>query len=61
MPPPIDPMSKKSVDQTENDAIQEMAHDLIQQAIDLLHTLNDVQYTHSSKVMPGGTIGKHLR
>ncbi|CAO3653250.1 unnamed protein product [Mucor fragilis] len=41
--------------------IQEMACDIIQQAIDLIHTLHDEQYTQTSKVMFGGTIGKHIR
>jgi hypothetical protein len=60
MPPPIALVSKQ-VDRNDNESIQDMAHDLIQQSIDLIKTLDDAQYTHSSKVMPGGTIGKHMR
>ncbi|KAI8051381.1 uncharacterized protein B0P05DRAFT_562530 [Gilbertella persicaria] len=42
-------------------SLQEMAHDIIQQAIDLLHLVKNEQYTKVSSVMPGGTIGKHMR
>lgn len=46
---------------TKNIPIYEMATKIVQQSIDLLNTLNTEQYTHSSTVMPGGTIGKHVR
>jgi hypothetical protein len=41
--------------------IQEMACDILQQGIDLIQLLQDEQYTQISKVMFGGTIGKHIR
>lgn len=61
MSAPISPPSKQPVDKNDMEVLQDMAHDLIQQSIDLIKTLNDAQYTHFSKVMPEGTIGKHTR
>ncbi|KAI7904127.1 uncharacterized protein BX663DRAFT_431818 [Cokeromyces recurvatus] len=47
--------------QQQNEQIVHMAVDVIQQSIDLINRLNDKQYTFISKVMAGGTIGKHIR
>lgn len=41
--------------------LEKVAIAIIQQAIDLVHTLQDEDYTYDSKVMPAGTIGKHIR
>ncbi|KAI7896278.1 uncharacterized protein EV154DRAFT_435331 [Mucor mucedo] len=41
--------------------LEKVAIAIIQQAIDLVHSLQDEHYTYDSKVMPAGTIGKHIR
>lgn len=41
--------------------LEKVAIAIIQQAIDLVLTLHDDDYTYTSKVMPAGTIGKHIR
>ncbi|KAI8988494.1 hypothetical protein BDF20DRAFT_855971 [Mycotypha africana] len=45
----------------EDMSIKGMACKLLQQSLDLVQYLTDEQYTRDSVVMPGGTIGKHLR
>jgi hypothetical protein len=34
---------------------------LLQQAIGFIETIDDASYAHPSRLMPGGTIGKHFR
>jgi hypothetical protein len=55
--PPVDGINEEA----NNTPIQNVAIAIIQQAIDLVNTLHDDQYTYPSKVMPAGTIGKHIR
>ncbi|OBZ90092.1 hypothetical protein A0J61_01847 [Choanephora cucurbitarum] len=54
------PKNENSVTQPET-SMQVMSTDLLQQAIDLLQLIENDQYTKISDVMPGSTIGKHLR
>lgn len=53
-------------DQEEQDravALLELSISLINQALDILnkHLKEDRQLTHASKLMPGGSVGKHFR
>ncbi|KAI8645732.1 hypothetical protein BD408DRAFT_411441 [Parasitella parasitica] len=57
----ITPYSPPEEEKKNHVPIQEMACNILQQAIDLIQTLEDEQYTQASKVMFGGTIGKHIR
>lgn len=51
-----------SLESTDTDIpIQKATISILQQAIDLIELLKDEQYNHTSKVMPAGTIGKHIR
>lgn len=65
--PPIDTVGSSSTttenssSHSKNGQMEKVAIDIIQQAIDLVDQLKDDQYTHLSKVMPGSTIGKHIR
>jgi hypothetical protein len=50
----------------ENDraeALLDLSISLIDQALDILtrHLKEDSQLTHASKLMPGGSVGKHFR
>jgi hypothetical protein len=50
----------------ENDraeALLDLSISLIDQALDILtrHLKEDSQMTHASKLMPGGSVGKHFR
>jgi hypothetical protein len=58
--PPIEAINQVSNNKT-NPPMQSATIEILQQAIDLICTLRDEQYTLSSKVMPAGTIGKHIR
>ncbi|KAI9483751.1 MAG: hypothetical protein EXX96DRAFT_537060 [Benjaminiella poitrasii] len=55
------PNSPPQEDLHQNEQVVRMTLDIVQQSIDLLKRLDDDQYTFASKVMAGGTIGKHLR
>jgi hypothetical protein len=61
MPPIASATVSSQEPKAENIAIDVASRQLLQQAIDLLETLQDDHYTHCSIVMPGGTIGKHVR
>jgi hypothetical protein len=45
------------------EALLDLSISLIDQALDILnrHLKEDRQMTHSSKLMPGGSVGKHFR
>ncbi|CAO3655032.1 unnamed protein product [Mucor hiemalis] len=58
--PPIDATSRDSQEITDI-PIQKATTEILQQAIDLINTIGDNEYTLPSTVMPAGTIGKHIR
>lgn len=55
------PAAMTSVEGNETVAMEKVTIAILQQAIDLVLTLHDHQYSHPSKIMPAGTIGKHIR
>ncbi|GAA5810415.1 hypothetical protein MFLAVUS_003836 [Mucor flavus] len=55
------PATMTSVEGNETVAMEKVTIAILQQAIDLVLTLHDHQYSHPSKIMPAGTIGKHIR
>lgn len=59
--PPIDAVNRDSLQENPDIPIQKAATEILQQAIDLINTIEDDEYTLPSKVMPAGTIGKHIR
>ncbi|KAI8997782.1 hypothetical protein BDB01DRAFT_772407 [Pilobolus umbonatus] len=53
--------STHSSNEDQSSALYIVADKILQQSIDLLGTLKDEEYVHMSVVMPGSTIGKHIR
>lgn len=60
--PPIETINQAtSNNNNTNPPMQSATIEILQQAINLINTLQNEQYTLTSKVMPASTIGKHIR